>query len=97
MFRNYEDILPYIILLKRPENIKKNTTIIKNFTPKEYYFEMKFDYCPFKNNNIYILKKKLKENYNYSRMNGPWCRNPIRVNHKPPLFFPIFFINIDKN
>ncbi|KAF0992653.1 hypothetical protein HZS_4867 [Henneguya salminicola] len=82
MFRNYEDILLYIIQNNWMKNITKKLTIIQNFIPKLYYYEIKLDLCLYNIRQIKIIENKLNKKFDksYSRINGYWCQNPIKTN-----------------
>ncbi|KAF0985857.1 hypothetical protein HZS_1806 [Henneguya salminicola] len=69
LYRNYEDILLYIIKNKWNKYISKELTIIKNIVSDEYYYE------------ISLIANKLEEiqNVKYSRINGYWCKNTVKI------------------
>ncbi|KAF0985970.1 hypothetical protein HZS_7358 [Henneguya salminicola] len=83
-FLNYEDILRYVIQQKWNKYVLKQFTLIKNFLPMKINFEIKFDYCRSNIGGVKFLetkyKKKTKESY--TRLNGYWCKNPLKYNQQ---------------
>ncbi|KAF0992871.1 hypothetical protein HZS_7541 [Henneguya salminicola] len=86
MYRNYEALLLYVIQHNWNKYVKNKFTILQNFVPMERYYEIKLDYCLSEKNSFKFLEDKLKKQKkdSSSRLNGYWCKNPIKTNPQKP-------------